>query len=477
MMGNIILKINWMVLAVSDLLLLLFLVSSLREREWRAALISILAFGMNSGLWISLHLFLYVQGVFLLNLVLLMSLAVFVILSLLRFFPSGSERDPGAARQYDERDIMFSRNNLKFYPDLAEKYYTLHPKKRETDGKIHRKPEIGEPGGIFYEPFYSQTVETLSSYLKRVRDGSREAHLEKSSREETTGESPLAASKKAPLAKEKIAQAIREISYFYGAVDIGMTTLRPYHFYTHAGRHAENWGEEIRSSHSTAMVIVVAMDIEMIKAAPALPVILESSRQYVEAAKIANIVAQYLRDLGYDARAHTDGNYEVLCVPLAVEAGLGALGRLGLLMHPVYGPCVRLSVVTTDLEFPPADKKAPNGNTRTIEHFCEICKKCADNCPTQSICGGEEPSSRGFRHWSIHQETCYSYWKVLGTDCGFCIRVCPYTKPNTLLHQLIRFYISRNALNQRIALFLDDFFYGRKPPLPHKNPKRLMKKT
>jgi len=208
---------------------------------------------------------------------------------------------------------------------------------------------------------------------------------------------------------------------------------------------------------------VVSMDVEMIKGAPGLPTILETSHQYVEAGKIANIIAEYIRGFGYEARAHTDGNYQTLCVPIAQDSGIGVLGRMGVFMHPVHGPCIRLSTVTTELELPSTQ---PNPANRSIETFCDICKKCADNCPTQSIPKGDEPESRGFRHWAIDQERCYSFWKSIGTDCGFCIRVCPYTKPNTFIHKLVRFYISRNPINQRIALFMDDFFYGRKIKMP-----------
>jgi epoxyqueuosine reductase QueG len=132
-------------------------------------------------------------------------------------------------------------------------------------------------------------------------------------------------------------------------------------------------------------------------------------------------------------------------------------------MHPVYGPCVRLSIVTTEMELVPT---TPRKNMVSIEAFCAVCKKCADNCPTQSICKEEEPESRGFRHWSIDQEKCFSFWKNIGTDCGFCIGVCPYTKPDSMIHKIVRVYISRNPVNQRIALFLDDLFYGRKKTLP-----------
>jgi len=80
-------------------------------------------------------------------------------------------------------------------------------------------------------------------------------------------------------------------------------------------------------------------------------------------------------------------------------------------------------------------------------------------------------------HWSIQQEKCFSYWKTTGSDCGVCISVCPYTKPNTLIHKFVRFYISRNILNQKIALFMDDLLYGRTKTIPKTNPEKIFKNT
>ena len=67
---------------------------------------------------------------------------------------------------------------------------------------------------------------------------------------------------------------------------------------------------------------------------------------------------------------------------MAVDAGLGALGRMGIFMHPVHGPCVRISAVTTDM---PLIHTLRRKDHKEMEFFCEICKKCADNCPTKSI--------------------------------------------------------------------------------------------
>ncbi len=123
------------------------------------------------------------------------------------------------------------------------------------------------------------------------------------------------------------------------------------------------------------------MRVNMITHGPTSSVLQESAQKYVEAAKISNILANYIRQFGYPARAHNDANYDTLCVPAAVESGIGELGRMGILMHRDHGPCVRLALVTTTLDLPDSPIPSPN----YMGEFCKICKKCADNCPSRSI--------------------------------------------------------------------------------------------
>ncbi|MFC2156063.1 4Fe-4S dicluster domain-containing protein [Acidobacteriota bacterium] len=443
--------INLVLLFISNILLLVLLVSSIVEREKRASFISFAGLFFNSLLWLVFIRFDHLSPVKEINLLVVIGIFILAVISLIPFFPHIPNRDISQAEKYDERDNMFARNNLQFHPELAAMYYSAHPEKKEIDEKIRDKPELGEPGSAYYDHYGSPVMDAAFTYLARTRFA---ASGEKSKEKKT-------------ITNEKMIRAIRDIARLYGAVDVGFTELLPYHLYSRFGRHKEGWGEIIKNQHHSAIVFVVKMDLDMIKGAPALSAAIETSHQYVEAAKIAYIIAEYIRSFGYDARAHTDANYQVLCVPIAVDSGIGVLGRLGIFMHPVSGPCVRLSVVTTDLKLDDTKKK----KDYRVEHFCRVCKKCADNCPSKSIPNDEEPSSRGFRHWSIDQEKCFSLWKTFGTDCAVCIRVCPYTKPDTPVHRLVRFYISRNSLNQYIALFFDDFLYGRKQAIPAENRK------
>ena len=449
---------NLIVGGLIALLLLLMGHACIRERRWRAAWLSLAAFAANLLVWAGLIHFHAVPLVQAVNFGVWGLLLLAALLAWIPWFPAYPHgAHPGAGfTAMDEREHMFSRNELRNHPSLAEAYYAAHPGHREMDAAIHAAPELGEPGGTYYSPRFAPMAAAAFEVLDNWRRRMPAAPLGRPAITRAVDGDQLAAD-------------IRSLARYYGAVDVGFADLEPHHWYSHAGRHAENWGEVVCSPHKRGIVIVVAMDVGMMQRSPSLPVLLESSRQYVECAKIANVVAQYLRNLGHDSREHTDANYQLLCVPVAVSAGLGELGRMGIFMHRIHGPCVRLSVVTTDAPLPaghPVDLR--------MARFCRICKKCAENCPSRAIPEGEEPVSRGFRHWSIDQERCFGFWKRIGTDCGFCIRVCPFTKPDTLVHRMVRWLISRNPWNQRAALFFDDLLYGRRQAIPRQNPPEVL---
>ena len=126
---------------------------------------------------------------------------------------------------------------------------------------------------------------------------------------------------------------------------------------------------------------------------------MESAEQYLNSGVLALKLAAFIRELGFEATAHVDGNYRVLCVPVAADAGLGELGRLGLLMTPEFGPRVRLSAVTTNMPLV-QDKPVTFG----VQEFCSICKKCADNCPSGSIDTGSKKPVRGVKKWQSNME-------------------------------------------------------------------------
>lgn len=157
---------------------------------------------------------------------------------------------------------------------------------------------------------------------------------------------------------------------------------------------------------------------------------------YSRMAYTAATLAEFIRGLGY--RAIPAGNGIGLSIPMAIDAGLGELGRLGLLITPKYGPRVRLAKVITDMPLTP-DPRISFG----VTEFCETCMLCADECPSNAISKGlrtwegNSPSNNpGTLKWYIESEKCYDF---NGFSCSNCKRVCPFTKPNnSWLHRIIR---------------------------------------
>ena len=203
------------------------------------------------------------------------------------------------------------------------------------------------------------------------------------------------------------------------------------------------------------------MNLELLNTAPHFPTLLATAQAYAQSAWTAVRVADYIRQLGYYARAHHFSSYEVLVIPVAVDCGLGELSRAGYLLTKEYGLGVRLSVVTTGMPLAhdvPADI--------SVQSFCEQCLICAEECPSGAIPLGGKTLHNGVMKWKLDEQKCYSYWHVNGTDCGICMATCPWTKPRTKFHRLGAEIASIKGPHQRFMAWAERAVYGRYKPAP-----------
>ncbi len=432
----------------SVLILLLFItgITSFLERELRALKISFLFFVFSaSGLLIPILEFPFQNYI---EIVILGLALIVLIILILPINNLKKIKDYTFIRQLDERNVMFSRAELQKDEENFSNYYQQHPEKFESDEKFRANPGLLAQGSKYYNPvLFScanssfKTVETYSDYLK-TKVKNKNTHVD----------------------AQKMSIFIKSWAKHLGAVDCGITKLKDYHKYTVSGRK-KNYGQEVSLNHKYAIAFTVEMDETMLGAAPEATTVMESARQYLNAGSIAMQLSFMIKDLGNEALAHIDGNYTVICPLVAKDAGLGEIGRMGLLMTPKLGPRVRIAVVTTNLELIP-DK--PTFAPSVID-FCNICKKCAETCPGNAISQKNMENIDGSVRWQINQEKCFNYWTICGTDCGRCIAVCPYSHPNNLLHNIVRKGIKNSMIFRRFALKMDDVLYGRKPkpkPLP-----------
>ncbi len=136
--------------------------------------------------------------------------------------------------------------------------------------------------------------------------------------------------------------------------------------------------------YDNAIVLVMQMEKNIISTAPSKPVLKEVFRTYLELGIIVNNIADYLRERGYNAMAGPAIGGDASYVPLAEQAGLGAIGKHGLLItEQDFGPSLRLATVYTDIDnLPIFTDENPH---LWIKDFCEKCNKCVRSCPANAI--------------------------------------------------------------------------------------------
>jgi epoxyqueuosine reductase len=261
--------------------------------------------------------------------------------------------------------------------------------------------------------------------------------------------------------------AVKKAARLFGASLAGVCKLdrrwlysKAFNFTAEGIREAEI---DIPGSIRYAVAIAVKMDYEAIGCSPAYPASAATGTGYSQMAFTAGLLAQYIRGLGF--QAIPCGNDTACSIPIAIDAGLGEMGRNGLLITPAFGPRVRLAKVLTDLPLVP-DHPIEFG----VWDFCMKCEKCAGKCPSKSIVFG--PSSAaphnisnrtGVNVWHINAETCLQFWAENGCDCANCIRSCPFNKPAGLWHDCVRWGIRNAPWLNKLFLWGDDVLgYGRK---------------
>ena len=151
--------------------------------------------------------------------------------------------------------------------------------------------------------------------------------------------------------------------------------------------------------------------------------------------KIVTLGTEYLIKNGFKAFAQTttsinqsdDYRTKLPHKTVATKAGLGWIGKCGLLVTNEYGSGVRISSFLTNAKL--------NCGTPVEKSFCGDCIECVKNCPANAVIGNL---------WNINMERSelidvYKCRKkareislekinIEATLCGKCFIVCPYTK-------------------------------------------------
>jgi reductive dehalogenase len=354
-------------------------------------------------------------------------------------------------QRFDERDMVFARQDLVRYfgkgSPQFKKYFKKHSEHKEFHLKLSKKTPLGGLN-LSDSPMFKAQFKMIDQI------GSEQLVTGKPSPNKIT------------LSPDRAALKIKNNALLYGADLVGIGPLNQQWTYSHVGTTAGDqssylpWGTEINlNGHASAIALGFRMNLDLLSAAPYFPTMLASAQAYSTSAWTAIRMADYIRQMGYSARAHHFSNYQVLVVPVAVDCGLGELSRAGYLITKKFGLSVRLSAVTTDM---PMQHDTPVDIG--VQSFCEGCMICADECPSGAIPTGGKTLHNGLLKWKLDEKKCYAYWHVNGTDCAICMAVCPWTKPQKPIHKIAAHLASIKGPHQRLMAWADRAIYGKHKP-------------
>jgi len=176
------------------------------------------------------------------------------------------------------------------------------------------------------------------------------------------------------------------------------------------------------------IVIGEPMDLELTATVPSALSGSATGMGYTHDTVVLLTLTQYIRNLGY--RAIASMNDSALPIPLAVQAGLGEIGRHSLLITEEYGPRLRLGKIFTDM---PLTINEPR--RFGVKEFCDLCQRCSSACPPKAIPSGAPSREaysvsnlKGILRWTTYAEKCFRFWAGQNSDCSICIRACPYNR-------------------------------------------------
>jgi len=241
--------------------------------------------------------------------------------------------------------------------------------------------------------------------------------------------------------KDHAAKLIKDIAHKYGATVVGITKLNPDWVWDRDVRGGEPGPFEVPRHWEYAIVIGIPHEWEQVLSNPAHGT---SYDAYNRTLNCSSRLTAFIKGLGYPARAHhPPEHYDLILPPIAVEAGIGELGRHGFVVCPETGSNIRLACVTTNIPMT-IDRPIEFG----VKKFCESCKVCAELCPSGSISMADSDEGmelRGYQHWFINTSSCYNFWlKAMGPlGCRLCLASCPFSRKNNYSHKLSKF-VDRN---------------------------------
>ena len=324
---------------------------------------------------------------------------------------------------FSRRGILFDASQLGPYPleklprvSAPAVRFFGEPEKRRRGDNVFAKAASGGYGPKIQERSASFTSrEPLDAAFTYVQDYFK-----------AIPESPIAA-EKADIPEDPaiMSRHLKRLGYFLGADMVGICRVPEYARYImpdgSIGGEGLDW----------AVVLLQVKDTHTIRASHGDEWIDDpvSMRVYQSLAVEGEIMAGYIRRLGWNSQPSVIGKYLTLITPLVIASGLGEASRMGIALNPFVGSCFKAAAVLTDLPLEP-DKPIDFG----LADYCESCGICSFQCPAAAISKGSRAPYNNYETWKLNGDACMvrAQMNPHGSICERCTKVCPWNRPDNL---------------------------------------------
>lgn len=165
------------------------------------------------------------------------------------------------------------------------------------------------------------------------------------------------------------------------------------------------------------IVLTVEMGMDIVETAPGDNAQDLNNTAYVKTFILTTKLSDYLRERGYATEvAHPEGGI-VNFSALGQKAGLGYMGKSGLLVTPELGPRVKVSAIFVSIANLPVQE---DNEHEWIPEYCDKCNKCVKACPYEALI--EKETCCGGKETELVKKNCIG----CSQGCTYCIEGCPF---------------------------------------------------